>query len=528
MTEYESGKLTRRQVLAAGFGAAGLAAGWHGHLAGACLAHWRTGETPVAPSGTQPDAGKIPHAAGADQAAYVRISPRDPRYLELSDGQRYVPIGLNLAVSPTGVRLGVSRIGELPDYERWFRRLSENGGNYARVWLSSSTFDVEHAHSGQYDPERAERIDRLLELARRYGIRLKLCLEHFRHIGDGPQPYFAKRLHHVSQGGPADRTADFFDTPRARQQFQQKLAWFQRRYRDDPMIFGWELWNEINCIVGGDWAAWTKVMLAELHRLFPKNLAMQSIGSFDHPAYRDRLYRPLCTMPGNDVLQVHRYLDLGARLEVCHGPVDVLAADAVRELLAFGVHKPILLAESGAVERSHSGPFKLYQKDRAGIILHDVLFAPFFAGAAGPGHVWHWDVYVDRMNLWHHFARFAKAIEGIDPAAERFQPLVVQHNPLRILALKGQSTLLDWCRDAQNTWQSELAQGQAPKPIERGVVELAGPMGRSSARSTAAYDPWEDRWTDVRMEGSRVLLPKFTRSLVLKVKLADFRPAARR
>ena len=42
-----------------------------------------------------------------------------------------------------------------------------------------------------------------------------------------------------------------------------------------------------------------------------------------------------------------------------------------------------------------------------GIILHDVLFAPFFAGAAGPGHCWHWNVYVDRNNLWHHFARFA-------------------------------------------------------------------------------------------------------------------------
>jgi hypothetical protein len=32
------------------------------------------------------------------------------------------------------------------------------------------------------------------------------------------------------------------------------------------------------------------------------------------------------------VLQVHRYLDLGASLEVCRGPVDLLAADSIREL----------------------------------------------------------------------------------------------------------------------------------------------------------------------------------------------------
>jgi hypothetical protein len=39
----------------------------------------------------------------------------------------------------------------------------------------------------------------------------------------------------------------------------------------------------------------------------------------------------------------------------------------------------LLLAQSGAVEPSHSGPSKLYAKDKDGIILHDILFTPFFA-----------------------------------------------------------------------------------------------------------------------------------------------------
>lgn len=506
MHEKGSKVLTRRQALANGLGVVGLMFRWDGAFAG-----------PSQP--TQPT--PIPRAAEKSQSAFVRISPRDPRYFELSDGRPYVPIGLNLAVSSTGVRLGASKIPELPDYERWFRCLAENGGNFARIWLGQSAFDVEPLRSGQYDPERADRIDRLLALARGYGIRLKLCLEHFRHIGDGPQPHFAKRLHHVSQGGPAEKTADFFDTPRCREQFKQKLAWFQQRYGDDPIIFGWELWNEINCIAGGDWVAWSEVMLAELHRLFPKHLAMQSIGSFDLSAYRERLYRPLCLLPGNDVLQVHRYLDLGARLEVCHGPVDVLAADAVRELQAFGVRKPILLAESGAVEPRHSGPFKLYQKDQAGMLLHDVLFAPFFAGAAGPGHIWHWDVYVDRMNLWYHFHRFAKAISDVDPPAEQFRPVVVKHEFLRILALQGRDTLLAWCRDPKNTWKSELAEGQVPHPIEGAVVDWTDLLGQSLPKSAAAYDPWQDRWSDLRMAGPRSVLPNFVRSLVVRLKLGS-------
>jgi len=110
-------------------------------------------------------------------------------------------------------------------------------------------------------------------------------------------------------------------------------------------------------------------MLAELHRRFPRHLAMQSLGSFDAAGVRD-LYRRHSLLPGNDLSQVHRYLDLGASLEICHGPVEELAADAVRELLGFGPQKPVILAEGGAVEPRHSGPCKLYATDKEGIILH--------------------------------------------------------------------------------------------------------------------------------------------------------------
>jgi len=72
------------------------------------------------------------------------------------------------------------------------------------------------------------------------------------------------------------------------------------------------------------------------------------------------------TMADHGVLQVHRYLDLGAGLPVCRGPVDVLAADAVEELRAFGVRKPILLAETGAVRPNHTSMSELHAKDQGG------------------------------------------------------------------------------------------------------------------------------------------------------------------
>ncbi|RPJ59847.1 MAG: hypothetical protein EHM23_12660 [Acidobacteria bacterium] len=233
-----------------------------------------------------------------------------------------------------------------------------------------------------------------------------MTLEHFRHFFREEQKWAAKPLHHVSQGGPAADESDFFSGQSSREQFKHKLDWFAERYADHPNVFAWELWNEINAVRAQGWEDWTAVMLGELRKRFPRTLVTQSLGSYDTDRVREK-YRWLAQLQGNDFAQVHRYLDLGASLEVCHGPVDRLAAEAVKELLVLNPGKPVVLAESGAVEPGHTGPFKLYVKDKAGIILHDVLFAPFFAGAAGPGQIWHWDQYVAANNLWFQFKRFA-------------------------------------------------------------------------------------------------------------------------
>jgi hypothetical protein len=450
------------------------------------------------------------------ESAFVRVSPRDSRYFELSDGLPYIPIGLNLIHPNTRDTEGLARI------EEWLHRLGTNHGNFARIWLSSPFWDVEHERSGVYDEQKAERIDSLMDMARRHGIRLKLTLEHFREMSDDPRQRWAnKPLHLMAQGGTANDMADFFSGTASRQRFKEKLDWFARRYGDDPNVFGWELWNEINAVRAGSehFMPWTEVMLAELRERFPHNLVMQSLGSYDTGSVRD-LYRRHSLLPGNNVAQVHRYLDLGARLDICHGPVDALAADAVRELTNCRPARPILLAEGGAVEPGHSGPFKLYAKDKAGIILHDVLFAPFFAGAAGPGQIWHWDVYVDRNDLWHHYARFAEVVKDLDPPAEQFQPVTVSHPRLRLYVLKGQSTVLLWGRDSHNTWRTELEQEQPPKPVHDLRLDLNEWLGERAIARARAYNPWEHRWIELQPDATNLIVPIFIRSIVLRLDLS--------
>ncbi len=447
----------------------------------------------------------IAGSAQADPTAFVRVSPRDHRYFEFSDGHPYIPIGLNMIAPP----------GEgLAGMESWMTNLQANGGNFIRVWLSNPFFDVEHERSGQYDPAKAERIEQMLAMAARHGLRVKMCLEHFRHLGGGRQNWAGKPLHLVVNGGTATNMADFLNGQASRDQFKRKLDWFAKRFGDNPTVFGWELWNEINAVQGGDYLAWTEVMLPELHRRFPRNLAMQSLGSYDGE-YARKSYQRLAVMPGNDVAQVHRYLDQGARYEVCKGPLDVLAVDAVREMLAQKPDRPVLLAESGAVEPSHSGPSKLYDKDVKGTLLHDILFAPFFSGAAGPGHIWHWDVYVARQNIWYQFARFAEAIKEVDPPAEQFEPVTLSHPRLRVYALKGRHRSLLWCRDTRNTWQTELVEGRPPELLSNLKLDLSA-LGtvKSPAR---VYDPWQNSWHTARIRNGTLGLPPFSRSIVVRI-----------
>ena len=448
----------------------------------------------------------------SDSDSFVQVCPGDNRYFELSNGTPFVPIGLNM-IAPWGR----NEKEALATMEKWISALSANRGNYIRLWLSHNFFDVEHEKSGQYDAEKARRIDAVLEMARRHNVRVKMTTEHFRHFFRDRQQWAAKPIHHVSRGGPAKDIDDFFQGRKSREQFKKKLRWYADRYADDPVIFAWELWNEMDTVRGKGYMEWTEEMLAELRRLFPENLVTQSLGSFDNASKRER-YRRVSLMKDNDFANVHRYLDLGASLQICHGPVDVLAADSIRELQNFKPSKPIILAESGAVEPSHTGPFKLYKKDKDGIILHDILFAPFFAGAAGTGQNWHWDHYVAANNLWFQFDRFAEAIEGIDARAEVFEPIEIDHRRLRIYALRGRHILLIWCRDKQHTWKTELAQSEPPAMVS-GVIISVADFGRNpDGAMVDFYDPWSNRWTRGKAEEKKISLPDFKRSLVVKIR----------
>ncbi|MBN8216156.1 MAG: hypothetical protein J0L75_05915 [Spirochaetes bacterium] len=455
--------------------------------------------------------------------AFVRVSPRDPRYFELTDGTPYIPIGINLIHPPFAV---TNEAEGLRLMDNWMTKLEKNGANYIRVWYSINFWDIENEKFGEYSESQARRIDSLLTMARSHHIRVKATFEHFRQFSQ-PGKWHTKANYGAANGGPYQDVTDFLMNTSSRELYKKKLDWYQARYGNDPVIFGYELWNEMENVAGTGWEDWTKVFLGEVKKRFPKNLAMQSLGSLDL-SKKIPMYESICSLAGNEVAQVHRYLDPGAEWEVCQLPMDQSLAQAVGVLRGFRLAKPILVAESGAVEAHHSGESKLYAKDKQGMILHDVLFAPFFSGAAGTGYNWHWYKYVDPNNLWWHFGRFAAAVKDLDPPAEKFEVLSAEQGPVRVYALRGKRTLLIWCRDAGNTWKTELQEGKAPEVISRLILDVGLVAGIGSNATVKIYDPWKDRWADGAVDANRIRLPDFSRSIVIRVSGGPFTGATKR
>jgi hypothetical protein len=451
---------------------------------------------------------------------FVRVSKTNPSYLEFTDGRLFIPVGINICWP----RFVSSEDSVIQKMEHYLTQMAKNGGNFTRIWLSAPVFEVEHEKAGQYDEAIARRIDKIVDIAKRNGIRIKFCLENFRLLSNLPPSFagsvpFDKPVYDQVNGGSLSSIDDFFTTEAGKDYYLKRVDFLASRYANEPTVFGWELWNEVNSVRVSDKKIlidWTRDMLPKVKKRFPRQLVMQSLGSFDSESATD-LYRMFSMMPGNELAQVHRYLDPGAKLPVSKGAMDVLAYDAVKTLRDFAPGRPIVLSEVGAVEAHHAGPSKLYEKDTAGMMLHDYLFAAFFAGAAGPGQSWHWQYYIDKQNLWYQLARFNKVVSGLDPRSEHFEPFTVDHPKMTVYGLRGKKTILLWCRDKDNSWQNELVAGRAPQTCSGMSFQL--PIQGKTFKRTF-YDPWKDKETILKNKGA-VFLPDFRRSGIVKITLEN-------
>ena len=133
--------------------------------------------------------------ANAQSKRFIKVSSDNPAYFSYSDGSAYIPVGINM-INPSG-RYADNPDSAFQEIGEWMKNLATNGGNYVRVWLSQSFWDIEEK-AGAYDEKKAARIDKFIQMARENHLHIKMTLEHFRSVTmeENPQRWATKFAYH--------------------------------------------------------------------------------------------------------------------------------------------------------------------------------------------------------------------------------------------------------------------------------------------------------------------------------------------
>lgn len=456
---------------------------------------------------------------------YVCVSKNDTRYFSYSSGKHFYPLGINLAFIK---RLPVSNKEEfgtsdetcyigMRQYERWFEKCAENGVNVARIWLGHEYFSPDTKDVDAFDYSQFSKIDLLLELAKKYGIKLKLTLEQFRWFiydkkdNSNVFKHFNKNLY--LQGKKCSCMKEWLTDDKWKQTWLNKVKEFAKRYAGDTEIFAVELWNEMNA-VGEEYGVlypeiinWNKEMLPKVRELFPDNMVVTSIGSLDSNDVLD-IYTSF-PWDNCDFKQMHRYLDQGGRMDSTnHNPIEVIQEGLK---LIKDDSKPILVAETGAVNNCHSGEFKFYSIDDLGLIFTDCVYTPVFLQSASCGHMWHWDErYIESKNLYKYFKPLSQMLKDIDFPSEKFESIDFSDNELYIFLLKGNKTSIGFVRNKNASWKNLLRDLKKPEPILQKAINLQG-------KNLKVFPIWEEDTTKLSFKNDTLILSDVMYGTVFKI-----------
>ena len=358
-------------------------------------------------SGKQVNWIPIPfECVASDDPGFIRRSPEDSRYFIFDDKRPYVPIGANVCWA--------SERGTL-DYDDWLGRYGKAGCSYFRVWLGPgwTTFGMEHTGDGfglgKFDQEKAWRLDYVLDLARKNGLYVMLCMDSYNELrrkSEGGYGCWEDTPHCAANGGPLSQPKEFWTNPTMHRLYKNKLRYLVARYGWNTHVMSCEFWNEVD-IISSD--AYKAEEVARWHANMSDHL--RSIDHWKHlqtTSFANSAGKPeIDKLSQMDYTQTHAYG----------------LADGAPELVDWqrkkrDYHKPSYIGEFGA---DAGGPDRKVDPD--GILLHDGMWSTLMSGSAGSAMLWWWDSHIAPGNLYYHFAALSAFAKGVDFPREGFEQI---------------------------------------------------------------------------------------------------------
>ncbi|MBI3831700.1 MAG: hypothetical protein HY291_19420 [Planctomycetes bacterium] len=469
----------------------------------------------------------VPFRAGpAASRGFLRAKAGD-RAFRYDDGSVVFPVGPNLAWP--------SKPGAAESYRQRFRELARNGGNAARIWLSSWGMPFEGPHAGEFSSDAAEALDGIFLAAQARDIGLIFVAEnaHDIKVNSATHPYFREL------GGPLAAPAEFFRNAAAIKLFKRRLTYLAARYGAYRSLWSWELMNEAD-------EAWLSlksepddprmpVLEADTARAARRDVLawaallaqhLKAMDGVQHPVMLTVALPPeyawmgLQKLADLDAIQEHAYIPEAADAR------DDLAFDEAAQIAAWAAasrepgrpHKPYFLGEFGYValhdqELAKAGAEAAAAdrnaRDTEGLLLHNASFAALASGMAAAPMNWWWDRHIEKLRLWGCYKGPAAFAEALGRLATRDGPgnlralnndaEAAKGSGVRVLGRAGKSGLCVWIQDRRSTWSRKLEKNE-PAPPEIKELEIHLP-----ALAPGEYAlQWLDTWNGEKL-GRQVL-----------------------
>jgi hypothetical protein len=360
-----------------------------------------------------------------NKRGFVRCSPKHPRYFEHSTGEFFYPFGQNVCWAS--------------DYEYYFRRINNYGGNFTRIWMCPWNLHLEPKNGlGRYDLDVGKELDGILDLAEAYGIYVQLVFEYHGML----TATWDENPYNKVNGGMCATPEDFFRNGEAKRSFKRRVEYIVNRWGYSPNIMAWELFNEVDISKYAhvnDVYHWHKEMSEYIHdKDFYHHLITTST------AARDGL-KKLWELPYIDFTQAHFY------------DSDVFEEVEANYTAKSEFTKPYFIGEFGrGWKASHD------KLDTEGRHLHHVLWMQLMTDSAGNAMPWWWDTYIEPFDLYHMFDSVARFARGIDRRTAHLQPIRLsmtlgENHYVKIAGLQNRNSIYLWFYNSDLVLHPEMS-----------------------------------------------------------------------